>query len=81
MAQLVYDAVLFDLGGVVFESPIANIHAFEDKLGLPRHFFAKVMTKRGFLGSFERLERGEINGNEFMHLFEQGVFFVPSGKF
>jgi len=86
MSTSKYNAVLFDLGGVVFESPIANIHAYEDKLGLPRHTFAKVIAKKGFLGSFERLERGEITSNEFIKLFEEeckenGVIDVSGKEF
>jgi hypothetical protein len=37
-----YRAVIFDLGGVVFDSPVKGISRYERELNLPRGFLSKV---------------------------------------
>lgn len=53
-------AVLFDLGGVVYDSPLHAIAAFERDRGLERGFVARVIGAGGEQGAWSRLERGEL---------------------
>jgi len=62
-------AVLFDLGGVVFSSPIVSLSQWEKKLSLPTHFFAKVILKDQKNGAFSRLETGQLSTEQFCELF------------
>jgi hypothetical protein len=41
-----YRAVLFDIGGVVFDSPFVAIYRYEEQLGLPKHTINKVRIDR-----------------------------------
>lgn len=60
-------AVLFDLGGVVFDSPLHEIAAFEVDQGLPPGTVGRVVTEAGPDGAWARHERGEISGAAFEH--------------
>ncbi len=60
-------AVLFDLGGVVFDSPLHEIAAFEVDQGLPLGTVGRVVTEAGPDGAWARHERGEISGAAFEH--------------
>jgi epoxide hydrolase-like predicted phosphatase len=54
-------AVIFDLGGVVFESPLRFIREYEERLGLPQNLVARVVGGYGGEhGAWQRLERGEL---------------------
>jgi len=54
-------AVIFDLGGVVFESPLAFIREYEIRHGLSEHFIARLVGGYGGEDSaWHRLERGEL---------------------
>ena len=61
--------VIFDLGGVVFESPILRIADFERRTGLPRQTVARIIRSNGRDGSWQRLERGEIDRVSFVDAF------------
>lgn len=37
-----YKAVLFDLGGVVLDSPFVELYKYEEELSLPKNFFNKA---------------------------------------
>jgi len=50
--------VLFDLGGVILDSPMGGIAAFEAEAGLPPRFVNKTIGATGVAGSFARLEVG-----------------------
>lgn len=63
-------AVIFDLGGVVLESPIEHFRVHEARLGLPRHFISKLVVGAGDQGAWARLERGEIDMNAFYAAFD-----------
>jgi len=39
---LLHKAVLFDLGGVVYDSPFVELFQYEKELSLPRGYFNKV---------------------------------------
>jgi epoxide hydrolase-like predicted phosphatase len=67
-------AVVFDLGGVVFDSPIALIREFEQKNGLPEHLIARIVGGYGGEdGLWQRLERGELLLPDFCAHFDADV--------
>ncbi len=61
--------VLFDLGGVVFESPLAVIDDFERERGLPRGAVGRVVVASGDDGAWARHERGELSRLAFVEAF------------
>ena len=64
-------AVIFDLGGVVFESPLAFIREYEIRHGLSEHFIARLVGGYGGEDSaWHRLERGELPLSEFCAQFD-----------
>lgn len=68
-------AVIFDLGGVVLESPLHFITEYEKKKGLPENFVARVVG--GYAarpdGPWQKLERGELHLNEFCVEFDREI--------
>lgn len=70
--------VVFDLGGVVFESPIRRIAEFERSTGLPPQTIANVIRSNGTGGAWQRLERGEIDRTSFIDAF--GAEFRAAGE-
>lgn len=65
----VVDGIIFDLGGVVFESPIHRIADFERDSGLPLQTVAGVIRRSGRDGAWQRLERGDIARDAFLDAF------------
>jgi epoxide hydrolase-like predicted phosphatase len=64
-------AVVFDLGGVVFESPVDLIRAYERKAGLPEHLIARIVGGYGGAdGLWQKLERGELPLGDFCTRFD-----------
>lgn len=63
-------AVIFDLGGVVLESPIEHFRSHETRSGLPRHFISQLVVASGHSGAWARLERGELEMHEFYAAFD-----------
>jgi epoxide hydrolase-like predicted phosphatase len=63
-------AVLFDLGGVVLDSPLHVFAAYERELGLPVHTLNKAIVSAGHAGAWARLERGELSMREFFVAFD-----------
>ena len=61
--------VVFDLGGVIFESPLARIADFERRVGLEPQTVAGVISENGPDGSWEHFERGELSRDEFLDEF------------
>lgn len=58
-------AVLFDLGGVVFDSPLHVIASFEADQGLDPGTVGKIVTGSGEDGAWACHERGEIDARTF----------------
>ena len=56
-----FRAVIFDLGGVVLDSPLHAIADYERELGLPRNFVNQVVADTSPDGGWARLERGELS--------------------
>jgi putative hydrolase of the HAD superfamily len=72
-------AVIFDIGGVVRESAVPVVRAYEKSHELPAEFVANIIgnayTRRN--GPIQRLERGEIILDEFCRVFDEE--FVQRG--
>jgi putative hydrolase of the HAD superfamily len=66
-----FEAVLFDLGGVVLGSPLHAIADYERELGIPANFVNRVVASTAPTGGWARLERGEISMEEFFTVFEE----------
>ena len=63
-------AVLFDLGGVVLDSPLDAFAAYERDLGLPANTLNRAIVAAGSGGAWARLERGELSMSEFFKAFD-----------
>jgi putative hydrolase of the HAD superfamily len=63
-------AVIFDLGGVVLESPLHAITAYERARGLPLNAINRAVVDAGEAGAWARLERGELTVETFCAPFE-----------
>jgi epoxide hydrolase-like predicted phosphatase len=63
-------AVIFDLGGVVLDSPLHAIAAFEREHGIPSGFVNRVVVDTGPEGAWGRLERGRYGLEKFIPAFE-----------
>ena len=63
-------AVIFDLGGVVFGSPLHAIAAYERELGIAAGSVNRVVADTGAEGAWGRLERGLVGLSEFIPAFE-----------
>ena len=63
-------AVVFDLGGVVTESPLHAIARYERDHGLQPNAINRVVVAAGEGGAWARLERGELTIDAFLAPFE-----------
>jgi len=63
-------AVIFDLGGVVMDSPIHAIAIYERYAGIPEGFINRVVVDTGPEGAWGRLERGKLSVADFIPEFE-----------
>jgi putative hydrolase of the HAD superfamily len=64
------DAVLFDFGGVIVDSPLQAFARYEAAHGLPDGFIRSLNTTNPHTNAWARLERSEIDFAEFCALFE-----------
>jgi putative hydrolase of the HAD superfamily len=63
-------AVIFDLGGVVLDSPLHAIARYEAAEGIERGFVNRVVAATAPHGAWSRLERGELALEAFFAAFE-----------
>ncbi|MCP3984617.1 MAG: HAD family phosphatase [bacterium] len=63
-------AIIFDLGGVVIDSPLHAIAGYERELGIPNGFVNRLVVETGPAGAWSRLERGEIDRGTFERDFD-----------
>ena len=70
MNQSAFEAVLFDLGGVVLGSPLHAIADYEREIGIPGNFVNRVVAATAPHGGWARFERGELSMEEFYVAFE-----------
>ncbi|GAA5978927.1 hypothetical protein JCM5350_004180 [Sporobolomyces pararoseus] len=73
-------AVIFDIGGVVVGSPVAAITRAEKLWKLPPHYLNALITAYGDQGAFQRLERGELELEEFYREFGDQLSNVERGN-
>jgi putative hydrolase of the HAD superfamily len=62
--------VLFDMGGVVMDSPLHAIARYERERGLPPSSINRAIATAGETGAWARLERGELTVATFCAPFE-----------
>jgi len=63
-------AVVFDIGGVVQDSPLHAIARYERERGLETNAINRVVVVAGEQGAWARLERGELTVQTFYAPFE-----------
>jgi len=63
-------AVIFDIGGVVQDSPLHVIARYEGERGLETNAINRAVVAMGERGAWARLERGELTMQTFYALFE-----------
>ena len=70
-----FKAVIFDVGGVIQESPLAFLKEFEARNDLPEGFFAGLVGNYAARpdGAWQRLERGEILLDELCRIFDSEI--------
>lgn len=64
-------AVIFDLGGVVLDSPLHSIARYERANEIPAGFVNRVVVDSGPSGAWSRMERGELDMESFFDPFEK----------
>lgn len=62
-------AVVFDLGGVVLESPLEAIDGYEREHGLDRGIVNRTVAASGPSGAWARHEMGELGRDAFLDAF------------
>ncbi len=68
---MIYLAVVFDLGGVVMESPLHAINRFEDQHGIVRGSITSLVATAGPDSAWTALETGRMALSEFIPAFEE----------
>jgi putative hydrolase of the HAD superfamily len=63
-------AALFDFGGVILSSPFEAFARYEAEHGLPEGFIRQLNATNPDTNAWARLERSEVNIDEFCSLFE-----------
>ena len=63
-------AVVFDIGGVVQDSPLHAIARYERERGIDPNAINRVVVAAGEQGAWARLERGELTARTFVEPFE-----------
>ena len=63
-------AVVFDIGGVVQDSPLHAIARYERERGIDPNAINRVVVAAGEQGAWARLERGELTAQTFVEPFE-----------
>lgn len=64
------EAVVFDIGGVVMDSPLLVIAWYESEHGIPANAINRAVVASGERGAWARLERGELTAETFAEPFE-----------
>jgi len=62
--------VIFDIGGVVVDSPLQVIREYERERGFPTNAVNRAVVASGVTGAWSRLERGELGLEAFYAPFE-----------
>ena len=64
-------AIFWDFGGVITSSPFEAFNVFEKNNNLPSDFLRKVNSTNPDDNAWAKLERSEVNLEEFDLLFEE----------
>jgi putative hydrolase of the HAD superfamily len=64
-----FEAVLWDFGGVILSSPFEAFNAYEADTGLPRDFIRSVNATDPHDNAWAHLERSDVSPEEFDRLF------------
>jgi putative hydrolase of the HAD superfamily len=65
-----FEAVLFDFGGVITTSPFDGFAAYEARAGLPPGLIRRINSTNPDTNAWARFERSDIGRDEFGSLFE-----------
>lgn len=71
--------VVFDIGGVVCESPFAAIAKYEALHSLPAGIISAAIFASGDNGTFQCVERGEMDATPFIAAFEDEILRLTTG--
>ena len=63
---MTYQAVIFDLGGVVFPSPFEAFDAYDRAAALEPGTVRSLIKTSSETGAWAALERGELSMNDFL---------------
>ena len=63
-------AVVFDLGGVITESPMTAFAAYEEEAGLPPGLIRQLNSTDPDTNAWARYERNELDADGFVDTFE-----------
>ncbi len=66
---MMFEAVIFDFGGVFTTSPVQNFAAFEREHDLPERFIGEVIKNNHHTNAWAQFERAEITLEEFDQAF------------
>jgi putative hydrolase of the HAD superfamily len=66
-----FDGIVFDFGGVVVDGPFEAFTALEQHAGVPRGTVRAINSRNPDTNAWARIERGEIDLDTFVTLFEQ----------
>jgi len=73
-------AVIFDIGGVVCQSPFVAIAQYEREKGLPPNYLNVSISGRGSAGAWQKFERGQLPLLEFYNAFGADLSDTVSGN-
>ena len=62
-------AIFFDFGGVISSSPLEAFRDYERRNGIPEGFIVQVNSRNGDDNAWARIERNEVDIDEFDALF------------
>ena len=60
-----FEAVIFDFGGVITESPFEAFNKLESARGLPKDFIRRINAANPYDNAWAKFERAEINPAQF----------------
>lgn len=64
------EAVLWDFGGVILDSPFDAFARYEREAGLPENFIRGLNARNADTNAWARMERSDITTDEFVAAFE-----------
>lgn len=66
-----YEAVIWDFGGVITSSPFEAFNRYEAERGLPRDVIRRINSTNPDHNAWAKIERAEIDGDGFDRLFAE----------